>query len=67
MHVSYMHSSFSSSPRQGIISGLRDLDDETSQLAALSELNEMLSISTEESLVAFPAESVVPLLVSARC
>lgn len=33
------------------------------QLAGLTELCEYLSISTEESLMAFPTEQVVPLLV----
>ena len=42
---------------------LRD-EDEMAQLAGLTDLCEHLSISTEESLAAFPSEQVVPLLVS---
>ncbi len=49
---------------QSIITGLRQLDDEGQQLASLTELCELLSISTEDALAAFPVESVVPLLVS---
>jgi hypothetical protein len=48
---------------QGIITGLKAVDDEGQQLSALTELCELLSISTEESLAAFPIEQVVPLLV----
>jgi len=48
---------------QSIIAGLRQGEDEAAQLSALTELCELLSISTEESLTAFPIESVVPLLV----
>lgn len=51
---------------QGIISGLRQFDDEGAQLSALSELSELLSIGQEESLAAtVPVEQVVPLLVRA--
>ena len=50
---------------QGIISGLRQFEDEGAQLSALTELSELLSISQEESLAAtMPVEQVVPLLVS---
>lgn len=49
---------------QSILAGLRQEEDETAQLSALSELCELLSISTEESLASFPIESIVPLLVS---
>jgi E3 ubiquitin-protein ligase TRIP12 len=49
---------------QSIIAGLKQSDDENAQLAALSDLCEHLSISTEESLATFPVEQVVPLLVS---
>lgn len=48
---------------QTIITALRQVDDEAAQLTALNELCEMLSISTEDTLASFPAESVVPLLV----
>lgn len=47
------------------MTGLRQMDDEVAQLSALSELNELLSISTEDNLATFPIESMVPLLV--RC
>jgi E3 ubiquitin-protein ligase TRIP12 len=50
---------------QGIIAGMKQFDDEGAQLSSLSELCELLSISTEESLTTFPIEQVVPLLVSA--
>ena len=46
------------------MTGLRQLDDEGQQLVSLTELCELLSISTEDALAAFPVESVVPLLVS---
>jgi hypothetical protein len=48
---------------QTIIQGLKQSDDDTAQLAALSDLCELLSISTEESLVTFPVDQIVPLLV----
>lgn len=48
---------------QAILQGLRSPDDEAAQLTALSELNELLSISSEDNLAGFPVESVVPLLV----
>ncbi|KAI8471467.1 MAG: armadillo-type protein, partial [Monoraphidium minutum] len=49
---------------KGIISGLRQFEDEGAQLSALTELSELLSISQEESLAAtLPVEQVVPLLV----
>ena len=44
---------------------LRQDDDEVVQLEALSQLNELLSISNEESLSVFPVEQLVPVLV--RC
>ena len=47
---------------QGFLVQLRD-DDENVQLEALSQLNELLSISNEESLSVFPVEQLVPLLV----
>lgn len=46
-----------------ILTSLRQ-DDESSQLGALTELCEMLSISSEDTLASFPIESAVPLLVS---
>lgn len=49
---------------QNIINGMKQSDDEGAQLSSLTELCELLSISTEESLTTFPVEQVVPLLVS---
>lgn len=51
---------------QGILSGLKQVDDEAAQLASLSDLCELLSISTEESLTTFPVEQIVPMLVCAQ-
>lgn len=48
---------------KGIIAGLRQVEDEPQQLTALTDLCELLSISTEDTLTAFPVETVVPLLV----
>ncbi len=45
---------------------LREQDDETVQLAALNELCEMLSISTEESLSIIPVDQAIPVLVRTR-
>ncbi|KAG2490174.1 hypothetical protein HYH03_011304 [Edaphochlamys debaryana] len=53
----------SGSRMKAIMQGLRSMDDEGAQLSALSELNELLSISTEDNLAAFPIESMVPLLI----
>jgi E3 ubiquitin-protein ligase TRIP12 len=39
-------------------------EDESVQLAALTDLCELISISTEESMVSFPTEQTVPLLVN---
>ena len=50
---------------QSILAGLRASDDEGSQLGALAELNELLSIGSEDSLAGFPVEATVPLLVQA--
>lgn len=49
--------------QQAIIAQLKE-EDEGSQYAGLGELCELLSVSTEDSLAAFPTEQVVPLLVS---
>jgi E3 ubiquitin-protein ligase TRIP12 len=49
---------------QSIIQGLRPTEDEGTQLTSLSELNELLSVSTEDTLAGFPTETFVPLLVS---
>lgn len=51
-------------PLQSILVMLKD-EDEMQQLAGLTELCEYLSISTEDTLAAFPTEQVVPLLVGA--
>ncbi len=48
---------------QGFLVQLRQDDDENAQLDALSQLNELLSISNEESLSVFPVEQLVPVLV----
>jgi hypothetical protein len=48
---------------QSIMAGLKQSDDDSAQLIALTDLCEHLSISTEESLATFPVEQVVPLLV----
>ncbi|KAL4435190.1 hypothetical protein ABPG77_001872 [Micractinium sp. CCAP 211/92] len=48
---------------RSILVMLRD-EDEGQQLAGLTELCEYLSISTEDTLAAFPTEQVVPLLVN---
>lgn len=49
---------------KGIITSLKSAEDEGTQLGALTELCELLSISSEDTLAAFPVESTVPLLVS---
>ena len=50
---------------QGFLVQLRQDDDENAQLEALSQLNELLSISNEECLSVFPVEQLVPVLVRA--
>ena len=45
---------------------LREGDGEGAQLAALSELCELLAVSSEDSLSMFPIDSLVPVLVRAR-
>lgn len=52
---------------QGILVQLQQDDDEVAQLEALNQLNELLSISSEESLSIFPVEQLVPVLVSPHC
>ncbi len=47
---------------QEVVAGLRT-DDEMQQLEALSHLCEVLSMSTDDMLAAFPVEQTVPLLV----
>lgn len=51
---------------QGFLVQLRQDDDEAAQLDALSQLNELLSISSEESLSVFPVEQLVPVLVRSQ-
>ena len=46
---------------------LKDAGDENAQLAALSELCELLAVSSEEALTIFPVDSLVPLLVRTFC
>jgi len=53
----------SSSRLKGILAALKS-DDPTQQLDALSQLCELLSISTEEALTTFPVDEFVPLLVN---
>ncbi|KAL6764034.1 armadillo-type protein, partial [Haematococcus lacustris] len=48
---------------RAILANLRQVDDESSQLGALTELCEVISISSEDALASFPIESAVPLLV----
>ncbi|KAK9826455.1 hypothetical protein WJX81_000175 [Elliptochloris bilobata] len=55
--------STSSSRLKGILVQLRQDEDEVAQLEALNQLNELLSISSEESLTIFPVEQLVPVLV----
>lgn len=45
---------------------MRDLksDDGTRQLVALTELAEQLSFSSEESLISFPMETFIPLIIN---
>ena len=49
---------------QGLIAQLKQEDDEMSQLDALTQMNELLSISNEESLSMFPLDQLIPTLVS---
>ena len=42
---------------------LKQEDDEMSQLDALTQLNELLAISNEESLSLFPLDQLIPALV----
>lgn len=51
---------------QSILLALREDDDDSAQVSALSELCEMLSISTEESLQTCPFDQLIPVLVGLR-
>eukprot|EP00899_Mesostigma_viride_P024617 jgi/Mesvir1/533/Mv11394-RA.1 len=53
----------SNSRLKGILAGLKAEGDEGRQLEALSQLCEMLSIGTEESLATFSVDSFVPVLI----
>ena len=48
---------------QGIMASLKE-EDEMVQEAALNELTELMSMSSEESLTVLPLEQLVPQLVS---
>ena len=52
-----------SSRLREILAGLRQVDDPSAQMAALSELNEILVISGEELLMQMSLDSFVPALV----
>lgn len=56
-------SSHQSSKLKRILSGLRAEGEDDRQLEALSQLCELLSIGTEESLSSFSVDSFVPVLV----
>ncbi|KAG0572814.1 hypothetical protein KC19_VG127600 [Ceratodon purpureus] len=56
-------SSHQSSKLKRILSGLRSEGEDERQLEALSQLCELLSIGTEESLSSFSVDSFVPVLV----
>jgi hypothetical protein len=47
---------------QGIMNSLKE-DDEIVQEAALNELTELMSMSSEEALTVLPLEQLVPQLV----
>ncbi|KAK1397665.1 HECT-type E3 ubiquitin transferase [Heracleum sosnowskyi] len=57
-------SSHQSSRLKKILSGLQADGEEGKQIEALTQLCEMLSIGTEDSLSTFPGDSFVPLLVN---
>ncbi|XP_074331245.1 E3 ubiquitin-protein ligase UPL3-like [Apium graveolens] len=57
-------SSHQSSRLKKILSGLQADGEEGRQIEALTQLCEMLSIGTEDSLSSFPVESFVPVLVN---
>eukprot|EP00252_Welwitschia_mirabilis_P013075 TRINITY_DN288_c0_g1_i1.p1 TRINITY_DN288_c0_g1~~TRINITY_DN288_c0_g1_i1.p1 ORF type:complete len:1842 (-),score=375.52 TRINITY_DN288_c0_g1_i1:355-5880(-) len=59
-----MPSSHQSSRLKRILSGLRADGEEGRQVEALTQLCELLSIGTEESLSSFSVDSFVPVLVS---
>jgi E3 ubiquitin-protein ligase TRIP12 len=53
----------SSSKLKEILRGLKQMDDPSAQMAALSELNEVLVISGEELMMSMPLDSFVPALI----
>lgn len=57
-------SSHQSSRLKKILSGLQADGEEGRQIEALTQLCEMLSIGTEDSLSSFPVDSFVPVLVN---
>jgi len=54
---------YSSGRLKGILANLKK-DDSPHQMEALSQLCELLSISTEEALTTFPVDEFVPILVN---
>jgi hypothetical protein len=52
---------------QAILNNLRQVDDESAQLGALTELCEIMAISSEDMLQSFPIETAVPSLVRFCC
>jgi len=61
MHV-LLHLQVNMSDVQGIMASLKE-DDEMVQEAALNELTELMSMSSEEALTVLPLEQLVPQLV----
>jgi len=49
---------------RGILAGLHSEDDDSRQLDALSQLCDILSIGTEDSLASFSVDAFVPPLVT---
>ncbi len=57
-----LHLQVNMSHVQGIMASLKE-DDEMVQEAALNELTELMSMSSEEALTVLPLEQLVPQLV----
>ncbi len=57
-----LHLQVNMSDVQGIMASLKE-DDEMVQEAALNELTELMSMSSEEALTVLPLEQLVPQLV----
>ena len=49
-------------PLQATITALKEADNPSSQQAALTELIDQLSVSSEDQLAALPTDQVVPVL-----